>query len=217
MEAQKKTLAAKKRTIRQRAVSYERRYRAEQSINKAQRKEANAHGNFYCEPESRIAFAVRIRGINDMPPKPKKILEILRLKGIFNGTFVKLNKSSQELLRIVAPYIAWGYPSVATVKKLILKRGYGKWKGQRIRLSNELIEKVLGRYASPDLSLPRLPSAHVGVVALRAPGLVEPSPAATASRRHERRCGDIRRRGEPRALRQVPQSDARYLRFPGLA
>lgn len=30
------------------------------------------------------------------------------------------------MLRRVEPYIAWGYPSLKTVKELLYKRGYGK-------------------------------------------------------------------------------------------
>ena len=41
-------------------------------------------------------------------PKFRKVLQLLRLPQIFNGTFVKLNKASINMLRIVEPYIAWG-------------------------------------------------------------------------------------------------------------
>ena len=30
------------------------------------------------------------------------------------------------MLRLVEPYVAWGYPNLKTVKELIYKRGYGK-------------------------------------------------------------------------------------------
>ena len=35
-------------------------------------------------------FAVRIRGINDMHPKTRKILQLLRLRQIHNGVFVRV-------------------------------------------------------------------------------------------------------------------------------
>ena len=42
------------------------------------------------EPEAKLAFVIRIRGINDMHPKSKKILQLLRLRQIFNGVFIKV-------------------------------------------------------------------------------------------------------------------------------
>lgn len=46
--------------------------------------------------------------INGVSPKVRKVLQLLRLRQIFNGTFVKLSKASVNMLRIVEPYIAWG-------------------------------------------------------------------------------------------------------------
>lgn len=51
------------------------------------------------------------------------------------------------MLRLVEPYITWGYPSRKTVSQLIYKRGYGKVNGNRIALkNNEIIEDELGKY-----------------------------------------------------------------------
>ena len=47
------------------------------------------------------------------------------------------------MLRRVEPYIAWGYPSLKTVKELMYKRGYGKVDKSRIPLiDNSIIEQV---------------------------------------------------------------------------
>ena len=47
------------------------------------------------------------------------------------------------MLRRVEPYIAWGYPSLKTVKELMYKRGYGKVDKSRIPLiDNSVIEQV---------------------------------------------------------------------------
>ena len=53
------------------------------------KREAKAKGGFFVEDEPSLAFVVRIRGINDMHPKSRKILQLLRLKQIHNGVFVK--------------------------------------------------------------------------------------------------------------------------------
>ena len=51
------------------------------------------------------------------------------------------------MLKIVEPYITYGYPSLKTVRELVYKRGYGKIDKQRIALTdNQLIEDNLGKY-----------------------------------------------------------------------
>lgn len=63
------------------------------------------------------------------------------------GVFVRLTKATQELLRLVEPYVAYGYPSLSTTRQLIYKRGYGKVNKQRIPLSeNAIIEASLGKF-----------------------------------------------------------------------
>merc|ERR1711916_201013 len=46
----------------------------------AMRRQARRVGNFYREPDAKLALVIRIRGINQMPPKVKKILRLLRLR-----------------------------------------------------------------------------------------------------------------------------------------
>jgi large subunit ribosomal protein L7e len=64
-----------------------------------------------------------------------------------------MTKATLEMLKIVEPYIAYGYPNLKTVRELIYKRGYGKVKlssssfPQRIPLTdNSIIEEHLGKY-----------------------------------------------------------------------
>ncbi|ELW63950.1 60S ribosomal protein L7 [Tupaia chinensis] len=67
---------------------------------------------------------------------------------IFNGTFVKLNKTSINMLRIVEPYIAWEYPNLKSINELIYKRGYGKINKKPIALTdNSLIAQPLGKFS----------------------------------------------------------------------
>ena len=51
------------------------------------------------------------------------------------------------MLKIVDPYISYGYPNVKTVRELVYKRGFGKVNKQRIALTdNSIIEATLGKY-----------------------------------------------------------------------
>ena len=111
------------------------------------RRQARNNGNFFLEPEAKLAFVIRIRGLIGIPPKTKKILQLLRLRQINNGVFIKLNKATIQMLRLVEPYVMYGTPNLKTVKECIYKRGFGKVNKQRIALSdNAIIEASLGKY-----------------------------------------------------------------------
>jgi 60S ribosomal protein uL30 len=143
----RKKRKATRRTIFKRAESYVKEYRTkERSLVRSRRQAQNA-GNFFVEGESKVAFVIRIRGINAISPTPKKVLQLLRLRQIFNGTFVKLNHATLTMLRLVEPYITYGPPNLKTITELVYKRGFGKVNKQRIPLTdNSIIEKELGKY-----------------------------------------------------------------------
>jgi len=148
-EAEKAALEKKKSDLSaeafKRAEKYVKEYRDKEADLTRLRREAKKNKGFYVDEEAKLAFVIRIRGINDMHPKTKKILQLLRLRQINNGVFLKINKASVKMLRLVEPYIAWGYPNLKSVRELIYKRGYGKVDGQRKPLSdNAIIEGVLG-------------------------------------------------------------------------
>lgn len=139
----------KKLEIFKRAEKYVKEYRQRLRQEIQLKREAKKAGNFYVPDEARLAFVIRIRGINQMHPRPRKVLQLFRLRQINNGVFVKLNKATLQMLRIVEPYVAWGYPSLKTVHDLIYKRGYAKINGRRIPITdNTIVENALGRFWS---------------------------------------------------------------------
>jgi len=108
-------------------------------------------GKFIIPSKSKILFVIRIRGINGVSPRIKKILQLLRLNQINNGVFLKINSSTTQMLKKIEHFIAYGYPKKNTIKSLIRKRGYGKvgkrgsW--QRVPLSDEkMIHEGLGEF-----------------------------------------------------------------------
>jgi len=140
-----KAAKGKRLTIFKRAEQYLNEYRKHQRTEINLKREARRAGNYYVPDEPKLAFVIRIRGINKIHPKPRKVLQLLRLRQINNGVFVKLNKATIQMLRIADPYISWGYPSQKTIRKLIYKRGYAKERGQRIAITdNDIVEKNLG-------------------------------------------------------------------------
>merc|ERR1711872_549452 len=141
----KKALKEKRKVIFKKAQAYAKEYHTRERDEIRLRRMAKRDGNFYVPAEAKLAFVIRIRGINQVSPKVKKALQLLRLRQINNGVFVKLNKSTLNMLRLVEPYIAWGYPNLKTIRDLVYKRGFAKINHQRIAISNnEVIEQALG-------------------------------------------------------------------------
>jgi len=132
--------------IFKRAEQYVKEYRSKERDEIRLARQARNLGNFYVPAEPKLAFVMRIRGINQVHPKVRKALQLFRLRQINNGVFVKLNKATINMLRICEPYITWGYPNLKTVRDLIYKRGFAKVDYRRTPLSsNAIIEKRLGR------------------------------------------------------------------------
>merc|ERR1711892_131960 len=119
-----------------RAAEYAKNNASTQRELTRQRRQARAAGNYFAEPEAKLMFCIRIRGMCDMHPKTKKILQLLRLRQIHLGVFLRVNKATQEMIKRVEPYLAYGYPSLKATRELIYKRGFGKVKtpGQAQRL-----------------------------------------------------------------------------------
>lgn len=133
--------------IFKRAEKYVKEYRQKERDLVRLQRQAKSKGNFFIPAEPKLAFVVRIKGINGVAPKPRKVLQLLRLRQINNGVFVKLNKATINMLRIAEPYITWGYPSLSTIRELVYKRGFGRVSGQRVPLtSNSIIENRLKKY-----------------------------------------------------------------------
>ena len=60
---------------------------------------------------------------------------------------MKLNNATIQMLRLIEPYVTYGYPNTESISKLIYKRGYGKEDRARIPIeNNEQIEKQLGKF-----------------------------------------------------------------------
>ena len=64
------------------------------------KRESKKEGNFHVLGEPKLAFVMRIRGINQVSPKVRKVLQLFRLRQINNGVFIKLNKATVNMLRI---------------------------------------------------------------------------------------------------------------------
>ena len=98
----------------------------------SEKREARNTGNFYMAPEAKVAFVIRIKGINHIRPQVKKILRLFRLRQLNNGVFIKVNKATMNMLKRIEPYVVYGYPNRKTISDLIYKRGFAKINHARI-------------------------------------------------------------------------------------
>ncbi|OAF68693.1 hypothetical protein A3Q56_03565 [Intoshia linei] len=133
--------------IFKRAEKYAKEYRDMEKETMRLKRQARQNGNYYVEGEPKFVFVLRIAGINGLHPKPRKILQLLRLRQINNGIFIRMNKATKQMLRLVEPYVTWGEVNLKSVKELIYKRGFANVKNCRIPIStNKIIEENLGVY-----------------------------------------------------------------------
>ena len=73
-ESSKKERADKRKVQSANAEKYAKEYAAaDKSLIDAKR-EAKKTGNFFVEAQAKVAFVIRIRGINKLSPKQKKIM-----------------------------------------------------------------------------------------------------------------------------------------------
>merc|ERR1711990_896413 len=129
------------------AEKYVKEYRALAKQRIRMHRQAKAAGNHFVDAEAKLIFVVRIRGLADMHPKTKKILQIMRLRQMNMGVFMMVSKAATEMLKRVEPYLSYGYPNLKSVRELIYKRGFGKINKQRIPLNdNSVIETALGKH-----------------------------------------------------------------------
>merc|ERR1712018_346974 len=144
---QRKANKEKRKLIFKRAEQYIKEYRLKERDGIRLNREAKKEGNYYVPAEPKLALVIRIRGINQVSPKVRKVLQLFRLRQINNAVFVKLNKATINMLRICEPYITWGCPNLKSVRELIYKRGFLKVDGKRTPItSNDLVESNLGRH-----------------------------------------------------------------------
>lgn len=127
------------------AKKYDDEYAAAEKLAIENRRKAKADGGFFVPAEPKLALVIRIRGIIGVSPKAKKVMQLFRLRQLNNATFVKLNEATIRMLRLIEPYVTYGYPSRSTVQKLVYKRGFGKLNKQRIPIAtNAVIAEGLG-------------------------------------------------------------------------
>ncbi|KAF7846618.1 hypothetical protein BT93_L3996 [Corymbia citriodora subsp. variegata] len=88
IEATKKKNVENRKLIYIRAKQYSKEYEEQEKQLIQLKREAKLKGGFYVDPEAKLLFIIRIRGINAMHPKTRKILQLLRLRQVRDPVFV---------------------------------------------------------------------------------------------------------------------------------
>eukprot|EP01083_Nonionella_stella_P127145 385108_1 len=109
-EAKQKKRQDKKDAIAS-SKKYSEEYAAAEATAIANRRQAKAQGGFFVPAMPKLALIIRIRGTIGVSPKAKKIMQLFRLRQIHNATFVRLNESTIRMLRLIEPYVTYGYPT----------------------------------------------------------------------------------------------------------
>jgi large subunit ribosomal protein L7e len=80
--ADKKASKIERKSILDKTAKYYKEYETETKELVAKRRLAKATNNFFMEPEPKVMLVVRIRGINAVDPKTRKILQLMRLRQV---------------------------------------------------------------------------------------------------------------------------------------
>lgn len=102
------------------------------------------------ESDPKLVFVIRIENPNKalrVPQKAQAVLDVLRLTKPNVGVFVKLTPGVLPVLKLVAPYIVVGKPSLASVRQLFQKRACvpsGEEEGLTKLDNNQAVEDKFG-------------------------------------------------------------------------
>eukprot|EP00180_Rhodochaete_pulchella_P003786 Plantae.Rhodophyta-Rhodochaete_pulchella.ctg6823.p1 GENE.Plantae.Rhodophyta-Rhodochaete_pulchella.ctg6823~~Plantae.Rhodophyta-Rhodochaete_pulchella.ctg6823.p1 ORF type:complete len:269 (+),score=40.45 Plantae.Rhodophyta-Rhodochaete_pulchella.ctg6823:79-885(+) len=98
---------------------------------------------------AKVLVVLRIRGDESIPQDVKSALRRWRLGTAFSAVFVERNERNLKTLRMVEPFVTYGYPTMRTVNELVYKRGFAKIKAgdewtKKPLSDNRMIEESLG-------------------------------------------------------------------------
>ena len=71
-----------RKSIFEKAAKYAKEYKTTEKDLVRNRREAKKCGNFFMEPEPKLVAVIRIKGINAVDPKSRKILQLMRLRQV---------------------------------------------------------------------------------------------------------------------------------------
>lgn len=93
----------------------------------------------------KLLLVMRHAGKKIFDETTNKIMRTLKMTSRHNAVFLENTKENQILLKVIEPFVVFGYPSIATIRELIFKKGFAKIDGKKTPIqSNTMIEEQLG-------------------------------------------------------------------------
>eukprot|EP01147_Barroeca_monosierra_P001569 gene1569-4717_t len=93
----------------------------------------------------KLILAIRLKSVEGVSARTRNMLRLLRLTNINRAVFLRATVPTLRMLKRVEPFVAYGYPTLKTVRDLIYKHGYGIVDGNTFPLTdNARIEECLG-------------------------------------------------------------------------
>ncbi|EDW80242.1 uncharacterized protein Dwil_GK21063 [Drosophila willistoni] len=97
------------------------------------------------DTNSRLLLVMRHSGKKIFDKTTTDILKTLRLGLRHNAVFVENTKENQLLLRVIEPFVVYGFPSLSTIRELLFKKGFARIDGKKTAIqSNTMVEQQLG-------------------------------------------------------------------------
>ncbi|XP_036346169.1 60S ribosomal protein L7-like [Rhagoletis pomonella] len=93
----------------------------------------------------KLLLVMRHAGKKIFDPTTDKIFNTLHMPNRHNAVFLKNDKETQILLKVIEPFVIYGYPSLSTIRELLFKRGFARVNIRKTPIqSNTLVEEHLG-------------------------------------------------------------------------
>lgn len=93
----------------------------------------------------KLLLVMRHAGKKIFDETTNKIMNALNLNQRHKAVFLENNKEIQILLKVIEPFVVYGYPNIAIIRELIFKKGFARINGKKTAIqSNTMIEEHLG-------------------------------------------------------------------------
>jgi len=127
-----------------RAEKYVKQYRCQNRTKIRMDRASNKKVDW--EEKEKIVLVLRVRKYGETP-KVRSILQYMKVSALHSAAFMQYTPTIAKFLQMAEPFVAWGFPTLETVRELVYKRGHGKINGQRVPLTdNTIIESALGKW-----------------------------------------------------------------------
>lgn len=93
----------------------------------------------------KLLLVMRHAGKKIFDKTTSEIFKTLRMGQRHNAVFLENNKENQLLLRVIEPYVVYGFPTLSTIRELLFKKGFASIDGKKTAIqSNTMVEEQLG-------------------------------------------------------------------------